>query len=53
MPVRMRVSAGTVSDGSQALELIEGIEAEHLLADKGYDSNALVKAALERGMNPL
>lgn len=53
MPVRMRVSAGTVSDGSQALELIEGIEAEYLLADKGYDSNALVKAALERGMNPV
>ncbi len=53
MPVRMRISAGTVSDSSQALELIEGIKAEHLLANKGYDSNELVKAALERGMNPV
>ena len=53
MPVRMRVTAGTESDGSQALELIEGIEAEHLLADKGYDSDAVVSGVLERGMNPV
>ena len=53
MPVRMRVTAGTVSDGSQALELIEGIEAEYLLADKGYDNNAIVEGVLERGMNPV
>ena len=53
MPVRMRVTAGTVVDSSQALELIDGIEAEHLLADEGYDSNDLVKAALKRGMNPV
>ena len=47
MPVIMRVTAGTVADSSQALELTDGIEAEHLVADKGYDSNDLVKAALE------
>ena len=49
----MLVTAGTVSDGSQALELIEGIEAEHLLADKGYDSDTVVLGVLERGMNPV
>ena len=53
MPVRMLVTTGTESDGSQALELIEGIEAEHLLADKGYDSDAVVSGVLERGMNPV
>ena len=53
MPVRMRVTAGTVADSTQALELIEGIEAEYLLADKGYDSNAIVKGVLKRGMNPV
>ena len=53
LPVRMRVAAGTVSDGSQALELIEGIEAEHLLADKGYDSDAVASGVLERSMNPV
>ena len=49
----MRVTAGTVADGSQALELIEGIEADHLLADKGYDSDAVVLEVSKRGMNPV
>jgi len=53
MPVRMKVTEGAVSDSSEALALIEGIEAEHLLADKGYDSDAIVEGALERGMNPV
>ena len=53
LPVRIRVTAGTVADSSQAFALIEGIAAEHLLADKGYDSNDFVKAVLERGMNPV
>ena len=33
--------------------MIEDIEAEHLLADKGYDSNEVVEAALALGMNPV
>ncbi len=33
--------------------MIEGIPAEHLLADKGYDSNEIVAAALARGINPV
>ena len=53
MSVRMRATADTVSDSSQALELIDGIDAEHLLADKGYDSDAVVLGVLERGMNPV
>ena len=53
MPVRALVTAGTVADSSQALPLIDGIAAEHLLADKGYDSDAIVAAALARGINPV
>lgn len=30
---------------------MEGIAAEHLIADKGYDSDALVDQATRRGMN--
>jgi transposase len=30
--------------------LIEGIEAQYLLADKGYDSNAIVKQTQGQGM---
>ena len=53
MPVRTPVTTGTVSESSKALELIEGVEAAHLLADKSYDSNEIVETALERGMNPV
>jgi transposase len=30
--------------------LIEGIDAEHLLADRGYDSDAIVEQAEKQGM---
>lgn len=30
--------------------MIEGIEAQYLLADRGYDSNAIVDQAREQGM---
>ena len=52
MPVRLAVTAGTVLS-SQALPLIEGIKAEHLLADKAYDTNEIVAGASARGMNPV
>ena len=52
MPVRLAVTAGTVADCSQALALIEGSSAEHLLADKAYDTNEIVAGASARGMNP-
>ena len=50
MPVRLAVTAGTVADCSQALPLIEGIKAEHLLADKAYDTNEIVAGP---GENPV
>ena len=53
MPVRLILTEGTTADCSEALALIEDIEAEHLLADKGYDSNEVVEAALALGMNPV
>jgi len=31
--------------------LIEGLSAEHLIADKGYDSNAIVEQATQQGMH--
>ena len=53
MPVRALVTAGTVADCTQALPLIDGIEAEWLLADKAYDTNEIIDVATERGMNPV
>ena len=49
MPVRMLATARTVADCTQAEALLDGIAAEHLLADRGYDTNGVL-AARARGM---
>jgi transposase len=45
MPVRIFVTEGTTADCKQAGALIEGINAQCLLADKGYDSDAILEMA--------
>ena len=50
MPVRVLVTSGTEADCTHASKLIEGISADHLLADKGYDSDAVVEQASKQGM---
>ena len=47
----MLITSGTVADCSQAATLIEGLDAHYLLADKGYDSDAIVARAEAGGMN--
>ena len=42
MPVRLLITAGTAADCHYAGELIEGIEADYLLADRAYDTNAIL-----------
>ncbi len=49
-PVRAQLTAGTVADCSQALPLLEGLDAKVLLADKGYDTNAILEYTQERGI---
>jgi transposase len=53
MPIRIIVTKGTTADCTQAEELIADIEAKYLLADKGYDSNKIIKQALDQGMEPV
>ena len=53
MPVRILITEGTRADCSQAEHLIEGIDAEYLLADKGYDSEKIIEKAKEGGMTPV
>ena len=50
MPVRVLVPSGAIADCTQADKLIEGMDAGHLLADKGYDSDAIVEQARDQGM---
>ena len=49
----MVVTDGPAADCTQAGRLIEGIDAQYLLADRGYDSDAIVKQAQEAGMEPV
>lgn len=50
MPVRVLITAGSVADCTQAGRLIEGLAAEHLIADKGYDSDDIVEQAARHNM---
>ncbi len=38
MPVRVAITQGTTADCTIASTLIEGLDAEYLLADRGYDT---------------
>ncbi len=53
LPVKLFVTTGTTADCSQAEALIDGLPAQHVLADKAYDTNALLKHLTERNMNPV
>nr|WP_245968468.1 IS5 family transposase [Salinisphaera halophila] len=50
MPLRILATQGARADCAKADELIRDFEAEHLIADKGYDSNAIVSQARAQGM---
>jgi transposase len=53
MPVRAIITQGTTADCTQARQLIEGLTADYLLADRGYDSDAIVEQATRQGMIPV
>ena len=50
MPVRIFITAGTVHDSKKACALIDGIFAQWLLADRGYDSNEIIEKAISQNM---
>lgn len=43
MPARIRITSGTTADCTEACVLIEGIDAENLLADRAYDTNDILQ----------
>ncbi|AMD92115.1 transposase [Desulfomicrobium orale DSM 12838] len=53
MPLRVAVTEGTRADCKEACALIDGLSAEMLLADRGYDSNELTDKAVESGCQPV
>ena len=48
-PVRVLLTAGQASEYGQANALIENFDAEHVLADKGYDSDDFVQKITDMG----
>ena len=53
MPVRFFITSGTTADCTIAAQLIEGFQAEYLLADRGYDTDAIILKTADDGMIPV
>ena len=51
--VALSITPGQAADITQAEPLLEQFEPEALLADKGYDSDALVETLKQRGIEPV
>jgi transposase len=49
-PLRLILTAGQRHDAPQASALIDGFEPQVLIADKGYDSDPLVKSVTAKGI---
>jgi transposase len=52
-PVALSLTPGQAADITQAEPLLDKVVPDALLADKGYDSDALVKTLQKRGITPV
>ncbi|AVM75615.1 Transposase DDE domain protein [Magnetospirillum gryphiswaldense MSR-1] len=52
-PVRFILTVGQVNDGTQALALLGDATPRYFLADKGYDSHAILDAVEAYGAQPI
>jgi transposase len=50
-PMRLIVTAGQVNDCTQADRLLENIEAAHVIADRGYDTEGVLEKIEGLGAN--
>jgi transposase len=48
-PIKLVLSGGNRHDVTQADELLEGLETERVIADKGYDSDEVVSSIQAKG----
>ena len=49
----LSLTPGQAADINQAVPLLDQVEPDVLLADKGYDSDALIETLEERGITPV
>lgn len=52
-PLRLIITPGQANDMPQAERLIEGFRPSHVIADRGYDSSALLNAVHAAGAVPV
>ncbi len=48
-PIRFILTAGQAHDAPQAIPLVAGIKATHVIADKGYDSDKILAFIQSQG----
>ena len=53
LPVRVIGAPGQENDVVRAQELIAGFEADHVIADKGYDAGSFIEAVRQQGGEPV
>ena len=51
MPLRAIITKGTTADCTQAKELMEGMDANYLLADKAYDADEMLGVCAQQGVD--
>ena len=52
-PIRFILTGGQAGDAPQAIPLLTGVDATHVLADKGYDSNKILAFVRRQGAIPV
>ena len=53
VPVGFFITSGTTADCTIAAQLMEDFQAKYLLADRGYDTDAIILKAVDEGMIPV
>ena len=48
-PIRFILTGGQAADSPQAVPLLSGIKASHVIADKGYDSDGILSFVQGQG----
>jgi transposase len=51
-PIRVIATEGTEPDSKRALELVDSIDANYVLADKAYDADEIIHSLAFRGIIP-
>jgi len=52
-PLHVHITPGNIHDVTEAPKLVEKAQGQNFIADKGYDSNSVIKAIEDKQMTPV